>query len=161
MRTTIVSTSKLKTTKVLGIGLIIAFICLVTLPAMYTGQSFTGIFYLAFWGYFAYKAISMILKLKNISYDDSSVYYEKKGFEVQIPFEEIRDIEIKTVTGIYNINLYRPSQDGKKVPFKMSLWYPLNFKAQDEKVDVLRDKIDRHKRTLPERNYEELPGYRI
>jgi hypothetical protein len=54
----------------------------------------------------AVQAIPAIIKIKNISYDEGAVYYDKKGFEVQIPFEDIRDIEIKTLSGIYKINLY-------------------------------------------------------
>ncbi len=103
----------------------------------------------------------MLLSLKNISYDASSVYYEKEGFEVQIPFEDIKDIEIKTLTGIYTINLYRPAQDGKEISFKMSLWYPLNFKKQDEIVNKLRDRIERYKRTLPEKNLAGLSSFSI
>jgi hypothetical protein len=125
------------------------------------GLTVTGFTILISWGMICYKAVRITLGLKSISYDDSSVYYEKKGFEVQIPFEEIKDIEIKTLTGIYNINLYQPSQDGKKIPFKMSMWYPLNFKTQDEKVNVLRDKIERYKRTLPEKNLQGLYSYQI
>jgi hypothetical protein len=63
----------------------------------------------------------MLLSLQNISYDESSVYYEKDGFEVQIPIEDIKDIEIKTPAGIFTINLYQPAQDGKEISFKMSL----------------------------------------
>jgi hypothetical protein len=106
-------------------------------------------------------AIRRILRLKNISYDESSVYYEKEGFEVQIPFEDIKNIEIKTLTGVYSINLFRPSQDGTSIPFKLSLWYPLNFKKQDEKVNVLRDKIFNFKRQLGAQYGEQLPSRNI
>jgi len=125
------------------------------------GQYISGIAIVIMWGVVIYKAIKLLLRLRNISYDTSSVYYEKDGFEVQIPFEDIKDIEIKTLTGIYTINLYRPAQDGKAISFKMSLWYPFNFKKQDEIVNELRDRIDRYKRTLTEQHFEGLPSYRI
>lgn len=164
MRTTIVSTSKLKTNNILGIGIIVSLLAIVltnSIVQIFSGRPFEGLFTLPIWIWIAYKAISLMLSLKNISYDESSVYYEKDGFEVQIPFEDIKDIEIKTLTGIYTINLYRPAQDGKAISFKMSLWYPLNFKKQDEIVNNLRDKIDRYKRTLQERNFAGLPSYNI
>jgi hypothetical protein len=103
----------------------------------------------AIWIFILYKTLKLLWSLKTIAYDESSVYYEKDGFEVQIPFEKIRGIEIKSLTGIYIINLYQPGPDGKKIAFKMSLWYPLNFKNQDGKINALRDKIERYKRTLP------------
>jgi len=164
MRTTIVSTSKLKTNKIIGIVVILSFFALALGPAIVRvikGQSIGGILLIGFWGFFVYKVIQLIIGLKTISYDDSSVYYRKKGFEVQVPFEDIKDIEIKTLTGIYTINLYRPTQDGKKISFKMSFWYPFNYKKEDERVNELRDKIDRYKRTLPEKNYAGLTSYKI
>lgn len=109
----------------------------------------------------ALRAIPAIVKIKNVSYDQSSLYYDKKGFEVQVPFEDIKDIEIKTISGIYKINLFEPSQDGSIIMFKTSLWYPFNFKKKDEKVNELRDRIDRYKRTLPEKNLAGLPSYTI
>jgi hypothetical protein len=124
-------------------------------------QFFTAIIMMIFWSVVIYKAIRVTLNLKSISYDDSSVYYEKDGFEVQVPFEEIKDIEIKTLTGIYVINLYRPAQDGDKIWFKTSLKYPLNFKKKDAEVNVLRHKIERYKRSLPQKNYNQLSSYTI
>jgi hypothetical protein len=42
----------------------------------------------------------MLLGLKNISFGRSSIYHEKDGFEVQVPLEDIKKLEIKTLTGI-------------------------------------------------------------
>jgi hypothetical protein len=89
------------------------------------------------------------------------VYYDRKGYEVQIPFEEIKSVEIMTISGIYKINLFDPSQDGSVIRFKTSLWYPFNFKKQDGKVNELRDKIDTYKRKISERNMSELPSFKI
>lgn len=164
MRTTVVSTSKLKISKTIGILIIVMLFFLMTgttIMQLLNGQTISGILIIVVWAVILYKAIKLVWSLKNISYDDSSVYYEKAGFEVQIPFEEIRDIEIKTLTGIYTINLYTKSQDGEKISFKTSMWYPLNFKKKDAEINELRDKIDRYKRTLPEKNFEGLPSYKI
>jgi hypothetical protein len=109
----------------------------------------------------AYKTIPAIIKIKNVSYDDSSVYYDRNGFEVQIPFEDIQDIELKTISGIYKIKLFDPSQDGSFIMFKTSLWYPFNFRRQDEKVNELRNNIDKYKKTLPEKNFAGLPSFQI
>ena len=165
MKTTIVSTSKLQTHKISSISIILV-LYLALIGAFVTNlirrsRIFESSGLIALWSYIALKAVQISLKLKTISYDDSSVYYEKDGFEVQIPFEEIRDIEIKTLTGVYVINLFRPAQDGVRILFKMSNWYPLNYKKQDEIVNRLRDKIERYKRSFLVLTAEELPGRRI
>jgi hypothetical protein len=164
MRTTIVSTSKLKTYKTIALSLVSLITLAVVIFAaisVFKFKEFHQLLIVPLYIVMAVKAFPAIIKIKNISYDESAVYYDKKGFEVQIPFEDIKDIEIKTLSGIYKINLHIPTQDGEYILFKTSLWYPLNFKKQDEKVNELRDKIDRYKRTLPEQNYSALPGYRI
>lgn len=164
MRITIVSTSKLKASKTLGILFIIILFGLMigtTIMQFINGQTTVGMVVTIVWGVILYKAARLMWSLKNISYDDSSVYYEKAGFEVQIPFEDIRNIEIKTLTGIYTLNLYGKSQDGEKISFKTSMWYPFNFRKQDEKVNELRDRVDKYKRSFNSQHTEQLSSYQI
>ena len=101
----------------------------------------------------------MFLKLKNVSYDDSSIYYSKERYEIPAPFEDILSIELQSVTGFCAIKLLNPSQGEKEIYFKASAWYPFNFQKKDEVVDELRQKINRYKRTLPEQNFSALPSY--
>lgn len=101
----------------------------------------------------------MFLQLKNVSYDDSSIYYNKKEYEVQVPFEDIASIEIKSITGIYGIKLFNPSQGRSEIFFKTSLWYPFNFKKKDDMINELRDKIDAYQRALPGMIFKGLPSY--
>jgi len=164
MRTTIVSASKLKKCRTIVIIIDVFFLISFISYGVYvhfqgghwTLSALPVIIYLQFHMYYG-----LFLNLKNVSYDDSSIYYNKKGYEVQVPFEDILSIEIKSLTGIYGIRLLNPSQGNKEIYFKTSLWYPLNFKKKDEMVNELRDKIDRYKRTLPERNFAALPSYRL
>ena len=163
MRTTIVSTSKLRTYKLITLTLVSAITLAVLIFAVLSIVRYDEYYQLLMVPLYimlAYKAIPAVIKIKNVSYDDSSVYYDKNGYEVQIPFEDIRDIEIKTISGIYIINLYRPSQDGNTIMFKTSLWYPFNFKREDEKVNELRYKIEKYRRQLPQ-NYNEQLASRI
>lgn len=164
MRTTIVSTSKLKIYRT-TIIILDAVMLLCLLGIMYYrittgdkvfGSSYPVILYLTLHIYYP-----MFLRLKNVSYDDSSIYYNKKGYEVQVPFEDIKKIRIQSLTGIYGILLYTPSQGEKEIYFKTSLWYPLNFKKKDALVDELRDKIDNYKRQLPQNYSEQLPSRNI
>ena len=164
MRITIVSTSKLKVYKTIIIILdVAALLCL--LGIMYYrlrtgdkvfGSSFPVILYLTLHIYYP-----MFLRLKNVSYDESSIYYNKKGYEVQLPFEDIKEIRLQSLTGIYGILLYTPSQGEKEIYFKTSLWYPLNFKKKDDMINELRDKIDAYKRSIPGKNMDSLSSYNL
>lgn len=164
MRTTIVSTSKLKTYKIISLSLVSAITLAVLgfgIISIFKFGEFYQLFIVPVYVMIAYRAIPAIIKIKSISYDNSSIYYVKKGYEVQVPFEDVRDIEIKTISGVYKINLYSQSQDGNSIMFKTSLWYPFNFKKQDKKVNELRDRIERYKRTLPEKNFSELSSLQL
>ena len=164
MKTTVISTSKIKTYKFILIAIvstILLFFSVFIIRVLMTGENYFMIANFAVYGFIVYKIVKHINKIKSISFDDSSLYYIKDDYEVQVPFEDIKDIEIKTLDGLYEIHFYSPTQDGERIFFKTSLWYPLNFKKQDELVNVLRDKIDRYKRTLPAQNYDELPSYSI
>jgi hypothetical protein len=161
MRTTIVSTSKLRIYKIFSITLVALVLVLFLVSAYQVDGYFWRVYNVAFWGFIAFWIIRIVLRLKNVSFDEYSVYYERNGYEVQIPFDEIKDIEIKSLDGIYKINLFQPNQDGKIIYFKTSLWYPLNFKRQDEQVNVLRDRITHYKRNQALQYNEQLPGRRI
>jgi hypothetical protein len=78
-----------------------------------------------------------------------------------VPFEDIKSVELQSLTGIYSIKLLKASHGRKEVYFKASVFYPFNFQKKDEIVEELRKKIDRYKRTLPEKNLSALPSYRL
>ena len=125
------------------------------------GENFISILFLISIYYPFHIYYPMFLKLRNVSYDDSFIYYHEKGYEVQIPFEDIKSIEIKSVTSIYGIYLFSPSQGRNVIFFKTSLWYPFNFKKKDEMIDELRDKVDTYQRALPGKIFKGLPSYTI
>jgi hypothetical protein len=161
MRTTIVSTSKLMTYKIIVFIVIVIMIILVLISAYNASGIIWRVYLTVFWGFMAFWAIRDVLRLKNVSYDQYSVYYDREDYEVQIPFNEIKSIDIMSIDGIYKINLFHPNQDGKAIRFKTSLWYPFNFKRQDEKVNELREKIALYKRNLTPVYNEQLPDRRI
>lgn len=164
MRTTIISTSKLRNYKrfifTLDAGILVCMVIFLfyiqSIEGKWHGYIIPILIYLQFHMFYP-----MFLKLKNVSYDDSSIYYSKEGYEIQVPFEDILSIELRSVTGIYGIKLINPSQGEKEIYFKASAWYPFNFQKKDEVVDELRQMISRHKRTLPEQNFSALPSYRL
>ena len=161
MRTELISTSRLKTFKkfykvffisinIIGLG--------IAIPLIIKSGMYVFLLQLPVLWFFTFKALKNSKKLKTISYDDSSVYYEKDGYEVQIPFEEIKNIELYEG---WAINLYRPAQDGDRIMFLPSIWYPFNFRKKDAEIDKLRDKIDQFKRSMPMRNLDGLSSHHI
>lgn len=164
MRTTIVSTSKLKSyRRIVFVVDVIFLLAMLTLVwslfnegANWVSMAVPVIVYFQFHMYFP-----MFLKLRNVSYVESSVYFSKNGYEVQVPFEDILSIEIKSITGIYAIILAKPAQAEQQIYFKASAWYPFNFQKKDEVVNELRDKIDQYQRTLPEKKLTVLPSYNL
>lgn len=160
MRTTIVSTSKLAVYKTILVSTMI--ISIIGLSTYFIWQrSFVAVALFLNYGVMIYLSARHIKKIRSISYDQSSIYYVKNDYEVQVPFENIKSIEIVSIDGVYAINFYHPVQDGEKIFFKTSLWYPFNFQKKDDEVNILRDRIDRYKRTLPEKNFAGLPSFRI
>jgi hypothetical protein len=164
VRTTIVSTSKLREYRRF-IFVLDGFVMLLLIGfllytystgAKWTNYVFPIVIYLQ-----AHIYYGLFLNLKDVSYDEGSSYYNEDNYEVQVPFEEIRSIELQSITGIYSIKLLHRSQGRTEIYFKASLWYPFNFHKKDEIVEELRNKIDRYKSTLPEKNVSALPSYRL
>jgi len=163
MRTTLVSTSKLQSYKTVTITIIILLNIIGFSLALVPFIIYDVHYILIFIPIILFVSIKWYIetrRLKSASYDENSVFYEKNGSEVQIPFEDIKDIKVKGVN-VFSISLFRPTHDGKRIWFKTSIKYPFNFKKQDEKLNELRDRLDRFKRTLPERDFVRLSSYNI
>ena len=93
MRITIISTSRIKTYKTIALSIVTVITLLVIVGALYRSigfEEYNLLIIVPVYVILAYRAIPAIVKIKNVSYDDSSVYYDKKGFEVQVPFEVLR-----------------------------------------------------------------------
>ena len=49
-----------------------------------------------------------------------------------IPLENIKEVDIKSLGGVYEVELFNAEQLGKKFYFKPSLLYPFNLKKKDD-----------------------------
>lgn len=97
------------------------------------------------YGCIFYLVIRMTLKLHRVEFDDEFLYVLKKHQDLIIPLENIESVEIATVGGVYKVNLFHANQVGKEFYFKLSLWYPFNYKRCDDLVNVLRGNIRKAK----------------
>ncbi len=79
----------------------------------------------------------------HVEFDDDYLYVLLKGQDILIPLENIKEVDIKTVGGVYEVELYSAEQLGKTFYFKPSLLYPFNYKKKDDQVNILRRNINR------------------
>jgi len=93
--------------------------------------------------FFIYLWIRMNRNVHQVEFDNEFLYVIQKGQDILIPLENIKEVDIKTLGGVYEVELFQPEQLGKKFYFKPSLLYPFNFKKKDELVNVLRGNINR------------------
>jgi hypothetical protein len=78
-----------------------------------------------------------------VEFDDEFLYVLQKGQDILIPLENIKEVEIISLGGVYEVELFNPEQLGKKFYFKPWLLYPFNFKKKDALVDILRSNINK------------------
>ncbi len=93
--------------------------------------------------FFIYIWIRMNRNVHRVEFDNEFLYVIQKGQDILIPLENIKEVDIKTLGGVYEVELFQAEQLGKKFYFKPSLLYPFNFKKKDELVNVLRRNINR------------------
>jgi hypothetical protein len=77
-----------------------------------------------------------------VEFDEDHLYVIQKGQDILIPLENIKEVDIKTIGGVYEVELYSAEQLGKRFYFKPSLLYPFNYKKKDDLVNVLRRNIN-------------------
>lgn len=82
-------------------------------------------------------------KVYQVEFDEDFLYVILKGQDIMVPLENIKEVDIKTLGGVYEVELYTAEQLGKKFYFKPSLLYPFNYKKKDVLVNILRRNINR------------------
>lgn len=101
------------------------------------------------WSFVIYKYFLINSKLYHVEFDEEFLYVIQKGQDMLVPLENIKDIELKTMIGHWEITFYNPEQLGDKIYFKPSLLYPFNSKKKDELVNVLWRNINKAKSKQP------------
>lgn len=98
------------------------------------------------WGYLIFIWIRAHLKVYKVEFDDEFLYVIKKEHDLLIPLENIKDIEMKSLGGMWRVDLFYADVIGDHFYFKPSLLYPLNYKSKDTLVNLLWKKIEEAKR---------------
>ncbi|MEM7109512.1 MAG: hypothetical protein AAF519_14900 [Bacteroidota bacterium] len=148
MRSKILSTGRLKTYKSIILMIWIGFLSVIIFVIFMKIEdpSFLEYYWLVYWGgLFVVIYVKRTLKLQNIEYDEKHIYVVKKDHEILVPFLDIKEIKLQSLTGVHTIFLYRDAGFGKEIWFKSSLWYPFNFKKVDDEVYKLQLMIEKVK----------------
>ena len=100
-----------------------------------------GLIMLSPYLYFLYRIWNGLKLLKEISYDDHSLFVKQKEFEIEIPLYRIKNVELISLDGIYKFELHDVDQFGDTVFCKPSIWYPFTYSKVDDELRKLRKMI--------------------
>lgn len=145
-----VNTLSSKYFRIYKIFLVVLVTALVVAYLLPRDLSITGLlislFYVALLIKFWFPSFFKMLKsFKEVSYDQSSLYVKHRDYEIQVPFERIRNVELKSLDGLYRFELIDEDQFGKYIYCKPSLWYPFNYTKVDDELDRIRKMISKRK----------------
>ena len=104
--------------------------------------SFIGLLMLIPYLYFLYRIWNNMKLLKEVSYNNHSLFVKQKEFEIEIPLYRIKDVELISLDGIYKFKLHDVDQFGDTVYCKPSAWYPFTYRKVDDELRELRKMID-------------------
>lgn len=108
-----------------------------------SGRWFTNVYMIGWFGFLVWGWFRMNRNVHRVEFDDEYLYVIQKGQDILIPLENIKEVDIKTLGGVYEVELYQAEQLGLRFYFKPSLLYPFNYKKKDELVNVLRRNMNR------------------
>ncbi len=111
---------------------------------------FSALYFPVFWSFMIYTWFKAHLKVFKVEFDEDYLYVIKKSGDVLIPLENIKDIEMKSLGGVWKVDLCYADIVGDHFYFKPSLLYPLNYKSKDKLVNLLWKKIELAKQKRPQ-----------
>jgi len=127
----------------------IAAIIYFTVDDFSSTDLFRILYFASFWGIVIYKWLQAHVKVFKVEFDDDFIYIIKRNQDIMIPLENIKNIEMKSLGGMWRVDLLYTDVIGDHFYFKPSLLYPLNYKTKDELVNLLWQKIEIAKTKKP------------
>ncbi len=105
-----------------------------------SGRWFTNVYMICWFGFLVWGWFRMNRNVHRVEFDEEYLYVIQKGQDFLIPLENIKEVDIKTLGGVYEVELYQAEQLGLRFYFKPSLLYPFNYKKKDELVNGFKKK---------------------
>ncbi len=116
----------------------------------FRNKGFLSSLYFPFaWSFLIYTWFKAHVKVYKVEFDDDYLYIIRRKGDVLIPLENVKDIAMKTLGGMWKVELYYTDIIGDHFYFKPSLLYPLNYKSKDKLVNLLWQKIEIAKQKRP------------
>ena len=158
MRTRSLTTRAIKVYKLVITAILTLFVAGTT--AYYASNgSVTGMLMLLPYFWLVYKIWKQLRLLKEVSYDDHSLYIKEQDFEVQIPFYRLKEVKLISLDGIYKFTLREADQFGDVVYCKPSLSYPFTYRKVDDELRELQGRIEKiTKQYWQARQENQAPG---
>jgi hypothetical protein len=119
---------------------------------------FFGISYLITAVMFGFQYQKLARLIKQVSYTDRYLYIYQKDQSTEIPLENIKDVTLTSLDGLYKFSFYKDKAPWKEIYCKVSMWYPFNYKKVDAELDYIRHLIRKRTHELSNDNEIRLPS---
>lgn len=84
-------------------------------------------------------------KVYHVEFDADFMYVLQKDQDLVIPLENIKDVNLISIGGVYKVELYSKELVGDTFYFKPSLLYPFNHKKKEALVNILWANVEKAK----------------
>jgi hypothetical protein len=130
-----------------GTATFIVLLMMALLYYYFLHESFFWIvFYFGAHGYVLYLWFKANALVYQVQFDEDFVYVNKGKVEIQIPLANVKDIELKSVLGLWRIDLVYADVLGNHFYCKPSMLYPFNFKKKEKVIDLFWSYVENAKR---------------
>lgn len=126
-------------------GFILMFFWTAYQEYLRTGRWSTFLMFPLTYGYLIYVWFRVNRSVLHVEFDDEFLYVMLNQQDLVIPLENIKDVNLVSMGGVYRVDLYSKEIIGDKFYFKPSLLYPFNHKKKEAVVDILWSNINRAK----------------
>lgn len=103
-------------------------------------------FWPIYYGYFLYLWWKLNQRVYHVEFDQEFMYITQREQDLLLPLENIKDVNLISIGGVYKVELYTKELFGDIFYFKPSLLYPFNHKKKEALVDLLWANIEKVKR---------------
>lgn len=100
------------------------------------------------------KLMKKMKAFKRISYNDRCLWVQEKDFDIEVPLDRVKSVDLVSLDGLYKFEFFDNYQFGDTIYCKPSMWYPLNYPKVDKELDRIRFFIRKRKEKVqhPDRN---------
>lgn len=119
--------------------------CIMMFLLLRSTNRFTSFLFVVQYAYLFYFVLRGVLGIKYVEYDNANLYVNHNDYQVQVPFEEVKEVKLMSVDGVYKFILYKKGQLGKEILCKPSIWYPFNYSKVDNELHRIRGLIYKRK----------------